>query len=216
MRFLLSARQYDRIEPEGKWSRMLGYRCDWDTQKKILFEILSGNTVLFEIIRQAHCLALDRYYIGAGCICQTVWNAQNGLEPMYGISDIDIVYFDEDLSYEKEDQVQNHARQLFGHLPVLVDIKNQARVHLWYRDHYGYDLSPYSSVEAAIDSWPATASAVGVRLTEEKFVVYAPYGLNDLFGQIVRANKTQITEETYLEKCRKWKEKWDTLTIVKW
>jgi hypothetical protein len=50
----------------------------------------------------------------------------------------------------------------------------------------------------------------------EVFSVYAPYGLNDMFGQIIRPNKVQITKETYLAKCTKWKAKWDSLQIVEW
>ena len=49
-----------------------------------------------------------------------------------------------------------------------------------------------------------------------QFLVYAPYGLNDMFGQIIRANKTQITKETYIQKCNKWLKKWNTLNIVEW
>lgn len=196
---------------------MQGYRCDIEQQKEFLFSILSKNKVLMEIIREAEKLGLDFYYIGAGCICQSVWNYQNHFEPMYGISDVDLVYFDDvDLSYETEELIVDEVRHRFSHLPVAIDVKNQARVHLWYQDYYGYALKPYDSLESAIDSWPTTASAVGVRMERGEFIVYAPYGLNDMFGQIVRPNKTQITEETYRHKCEKWLAKWDSLTIMEW
>lgn len=195
---------------------MLGYHCDIGTQMRLLQEILSQSPVLAEILRETPVLGLENYYIGAGCICQTVWNFQNGLDPMYGISDVDLAYFDGDLSYEKEDAVIRRAKQKFSALPVALDVKNQARVHLWYRDRYGYDLPPYTSVEQAIGTWPTTATAVGVRLEGSGLTVCAPFGLNDLFGQIVRPNKVQITEETYRKKCEKWGLKWDTLTVIPW
>ena len=195
---------------------MIGYNCDIGTQQRLLYEILSRNAVLFEVIKGAQSLGLENYYIGAGCVCQTVWNFQNGLDLMHGISDIDFVYFDEDLSYEAEDRVIKRVKQAFCGLPVEIDVKNEARVHLWYKDHNGYDISPYTSAEAAINTWPTTATSVGVRLRDGELVVYAPFGLNDLFGQIVRPNKTQITEETYRKKCAKWKSKWDMLTIIPW
>jgi hypothetical protein len=53
-------------------------------------------------------------------------------------------------------------------------------------------------------------------LENENFKIYAPFGLNDLFGMIVRANKAQITEEIYLQKVNKWKSKWPALTIIPW
>ena len=195
---------------------MIGYNCDIDTQKRLLYDILARNRVVFDVISKAPSLGLENYYVGAGCVCQTVWNFQNGLDLMHGISDIDLAYFDEDLSYEKEDAVIGRVKRMFSALPVALDVKNQARVHLWYRDHYGYDLRPYASLEEAINTWPTTATAVGVRLQGDGLAVYAPFGLNDMFGQIVRPNKAQITEGTYLQKCEKWGAKWDTLTIIPW
>lgn len=135
---------------------------------------------------------------------------------MYGISDVDIVYFDNDLSFEAEDRVIRKIEQQFEHIPVEIDIKNQARVHLWYKDYYGYELVPYDSLESAINTWPTTATSIGIRISDGDFIVYAPYGLNDMFGQIIRANKTQISKETYLKKCGKWSSKWPELTIIDW
>lgn len=195
---------------------MLGYHCDLSTQRQLLQEILFQSPVLSEVLQGARPLGLENYYVGAGCICQTVWNYQNGLNPLHGISDIDLAYFDGDLSYEKEAAVIGRVKRTFAALPVALDVKNQARVHLWYREHYGYGLPPYTSVEQAIGTWPTTATAVGVRLEEDGLRVCAPFGLNDLFGQIVRPNKTQITEETYRQKCEKWGARWSTLTILPW
>lgn len=195
---------------------MIGYNCDLETQKQLLFKILSENFVLFKVIKEAQNIGLKNYYIGAGCICQTVWNFQNGLNLMHGISDIDFVYFDDDLSYEKEDIVIKQVQRKFGELPIKIDVKNQARVHLWYKEHYGYNLKPYISVENAINSWPTTATSIGVRIHDDTFIVYAPFGLNDMFGQIIRPNKTQITEETYLKKYKKWSLKWNTLNFIEW
>lgn len=197
-------------------ARLTGYDRDMDTQKRLLHDILSQSPVLSEVIRGSAALGLENCYTGAGCICQTVWNFQNGLEPVHGISDIDLVYFDEDLSYEKEDRTIRRVKDVFRGLPVEIDVKNQARVHLWYKDHYGYDIRPYASVEEAISTWPTTATAVGVRLEGGALTVCAPFGLNDMFGQIVRPNKAQVTEETYLKKCVKWGALWDTLTFVPW
>ncbi|MFT4007670.1 MAG: nucleotidyltransferase family protein [Lacrimispora sp.] len=196
---------------------MIGYNQDIETQKQILFNIVLQNKVLFEIIKGSQSFGLEHYYIGAGCICQSVWNYQNGLELMYGISDVDFVYFDDkNISYEAEDCLIKAVKGRFSHLPVEIDVKNQARVHLWYKDHYGYELQPYDSLESAINSWPTTATSIGVRVSGEDLAVYAPFGLNDMFGQIVRANKTQITRETYLMKCEKWCSKWPGLHVIEW
>ncbi|BCJ96942.1 hypothetical protein acsn021_45110 [Anaerocolumna cellulosilytica] len=196
---------------------MLGHNIDLDSQKELLLSIVSKNDILLEILKMSQFLHLKNYYIGAGCICQTVWNYQNNMELMYGISDVDFVYFDNtDISYEAEDCVIQKVKQQFSHLPVDIDVKNQARVHLWYKDRYGYDLKPYTSLEEAINTWPTTATSIGIKMIGNNLQVYAPFGLNDMFGQIIRANKTQITKDTYVSKCQKWKKKWPALKIIDW
>lgn len=195
---------------------MIGYNCDLETQKQILHSILQKNSILYEVIKGVQDVGLDKYYIGAGCISQTVWNYQNGFDLMYGISDVDFVYFDENTSYEKEDAVIKQIEHKFSHLPIKIDVKNQSRVHLWFQERFGYEIQPYQSLEQAINTWPTTSNSIGVKLVDDRLVVYAPFGLNDMFGQIVRANKTQITEETFLQKSGKWREKWHTLKIISW
>jgi hypothetical protein len=135
---------------------------------------------------------------------------------MYGISDIDFVYYDYDLSFEAEDRAIKLVSEQLEPFGIAVDIKNQARVHLWYAEHFGYEIAPYDSVEAAINSWPATTTSIGVRLRGGELEVYAPYGLNDMFGRVVRANRVQITQKIYEAKVAKWTAKWDDLTVVPW
>lgn len=185
-------------------------------QREELSRILLAHPVLGEVLRRAPELGLAEYYVGAGCVCQSVWNDQEGLPPLHGISDVDFVYYDRDLSYEKEDEVIRRVRSAFRDLAVELDVKNQARVHLWYRDHFGEDIAPYPSLEAAIDTWPTTATAVGVRLAGRELEIYAPFGLDDLFSRTVRANKAQITEEIYRSKWEKWQRRWTGLTVVPW
>ena len=196
---------------------MIGHNTDLQNQIELLTKILAENHPLFNVIEGANRIGLKDYYIGAGCIAQTVWNYQLGLELTHGISDIDFAYYDSsDLSFEEESTAIDQITHAIGACEIKLDIKNQARVHLWYKDHFGYDIAPYPSLESAINTWPTTATAVGVRLERGKLKVYAPFGLNDLFGMIVRANKTQITEEIYLRKVKKWREKWPGITVMPW
>lgn len=183
-----------------------------------LTRLFSRSSLLTEIFGRAQGLAPLPYYIGAGCLVQTVWNELTGREPGYGITDIDIIYYDgEDLSYAAEDRVIAKGRELFDGIRVPVDIKNQARVHLWYRQKFGVEIQPYLSLEAAIDSWPTTVTSLGARLTADgEWQIYAPFGLDDLFQLILRPNKALIGEEIYQAKTKKWTDKWPELTVVPW
>ncbi len=85
------------------------------------------------------------------------------------------------------------------------------------QSRFGYDIEPYESLEHAIDSWPTTATAIGVRLGDDgEYVVYAPYGLKDLLEGKIRANRKQITQEIYEKKAGVWKQKWPELEVIPW
>lgn len=194
-----------------------GFNRDLNWQIEFFCNIIRKNQILEQVLRKARELPLNAYYIGAGCLSQTVWNYLSGFPLNQGIKDIDLVYFDQDLSYQKEDRIIKLVNQLLADIPLKIDVKNQARVHLWYKEHFGYDIMPYSQLEEAVNSWPTTATAIAVRLDQDNnWVIYAPFGLNDLLGKIVRANKTQITKEIYHKKVERWRVIWPDLKIIPW
>ena len=183
-----------------------------------LRECLQQNALLWCILSNASGLNLNDWYVGAGAICQTVWNINHGKTPAEGIQDIDLIYFDNtDLSAQAESRVQRLVSNSFSNLPIPIEAVNQARVHLWYRQEFGFDIRPYRSSREAIDSWPTTASSIGVRLSrDESFSVYAPFGLSDIDNMIVRPNKALINQTIYESKALRWKKAWPKLTIIDW
>jgi hypothetical protein len=202
----------------GKIQMLQGYNTDINTQIKLLEDIVMSSEVLKTALIRAKQLNIGNYYIGAGCITQTVWNYLSNYPLEYGIKDIDFVYYDSiNIDIESENNVIRQVKQLYSDIKIEIDVKNQARVHLWYEDHFGYSIEPYSSLEAAINTWPTTATAIGIRIANNNdFIVYAPFGLNDLFGMIVRANKVQITKEIYEKKLDSWLSKWPDLFVTPW
>ena len=197
-------------------SARLGNR-DAELERR-LESTLVRNNVLAEILDRAPGLWLPNWYLGAGCIAQTVWNELHGFPPTANIKDYDLVYFDSsDFSGEAEEAHARDAQKLLQDLKVEIDVANEARVHLWYSDHFGYAIKPYSSVEDGIASWPSTATAIGVRKEKSgSFTIYSPFGLTDLFGMIVRPNKRQITKEIYAAKVQRWAKCWPKLEVVVW
>ncbi|MHB1811288.1 MAG: nucleotidyltransferase family protein [Thermoplasmataceae archaeon] len=187
-------------------------------QVQVLKISIMKNPIIEEILKIAPSLRIPNWYLGAGCIAQTIWNEAHGFDPIFGIKDYDIVYFDaSDLSYETEDRVIKPVKKALSHLNVPIDVVNEARVHLWYRDHFGFNIKPYDSSEDAISNWPTTATSIGVRHNEsENFDVCAPFGLEDLFGLVVRPNKKQITKDIYLQKVERWIKIWPKLKVIPW
>ncbi|MCV3322640.1 nucleotidyltransferase family protein [Pediococcus ethanolidurans] len=130
---------------------------------------------------------------------------------------MDIVYFDNDLGEEKENRVRNRIATTLSTNRYDVDVKNEARVQLWYQAHFGMSIEPYSSTEDAISSWPSNATAVGVYLDEKQTLqVFAPYGMNDIYKGIMRPNKQMITKAMYDKKAIKWSKKWPELVVKEW
>jgi uncharacterized protein len=88
----------------------------------------------------------------AGCLFQTVWNLRATRAPEHGIKDYDIFYFDDaDLSAEAETRVQQRVEKVLGFLDVAIEVKNQARVHLWYEEHFGHPYPKLRSAKEGID-----------------------------------------------------------------
>ncbi len=196
--------------------KLVGYRKCLTEQIIILEKILMKNEDLISILKVLESIGIDNCYVGAGSINQTVFNYYHDYSCNYGIKDYDIVYFDEDLSYEKEDKVIKKIKDKLGILSDMVDIKNEARVHLWYNEKYQTKREPYSSVEDAIASWGATITCVGVRIKNGKLEVYAPYGLEDIFGMIIRPVKKDFSKEMYDERASRWQKKWPMLKKIEW
>jgi hypothetical protein len=170
------------------------------------------------VLQRARRLALPDWYLAAGCIAQTVWNVVTGCPPDDGIRDYHLPYFHAtDLSWAADDRRIQAAARYFADIPCLVAVRNEARVHLWYESRFGVACPPYSSTKAAIDTFPARASCVGVRLgANHTWEVYAPYGLSELLALVVRPNLTQAPRHVYEVKAQRWQEQWPTLTILPW
>lgn len=177
---------------------------------------LGGNELVGECLERLAVLDLPQWYLGGGCIAQAVWNVAHAFPAGTGIDDFDIAYFDADLSARAENEAVACVRELLSDLPLRPDVKNQARVHLWYASRFGYEIRPYSSCEDAIATWPTTAAAIGVRRVAGTLQVEAPFGADDLLELTVRANRVQITPAIYAAKVTRWRRVWPLLQILPW
>jgi hypothetical protein len=156
------------------------------------------------------------YYLGAGCINQTVLNYYHNFDLDYGIKDYDIVFYIEDTSYEAEDVIIKDLTKKLNKLNLEFDIKNEKRVPIWYKEKFGESKGPYKTLEDAISKWCSTITCIGVRLENNNLIVCCPYGLNDLFSLIVRPIKEEFNEKDYIKKTTSWKKKWKLLKIKEW
>ncbi|CCF45746.1 hypothetical protein CH063_14716 [Colletotrichum higginsianum] len=70
---------------------------------------------------------------------------------------------------------------------------------------------------AGIDSWISTSAMIGVRLEAGgEWSVYAPRGLSDFYGMVVRPNPMIGNRHAYEKKARRWLGIWKGLTVMPW
>lgn len=192
--------------------------ADPETQVAVLIEIVRSEPVLMRILMGTRSLGLPDVLLGAGAVYNTVWNVLTGRPSLSGIKDADIAYFDAtDLSYEAEDAVIRRAAAEFSDLPLPVEVRNQARVHLWYPQKFG---SPYPQLTCSADMMRYYASkthAVAVRIEEDdRLSVLAPFGLGDLFSFRITPNTALDNRATHTAKGERARSIWPEVMVVPW
>lgn len=178
-------------------------------------ELALANDMNRVILERLPSLGLADAWIVSGSLFQSVWNGLIGRMPDYGIKDYDIFYFDPDTSFEAEDAVIRRAAASFGEMAGKIEIRNQARVHLWYPQKFGTAYPALASSKEGIDRFLAICSMVGMRFHDGDYEIYAPYGFDDLKDMIIRPNPVaNFRSALYEEKARRWLEKWPQARLI--
>jgi uncharacterized protein len=181
-----------------------------------LIRVIRKNRWNQLILERTPQLGLEDWWLTAGCIAQSVWNVAATRDVHLGIRDYDLFYYDPDTSWEAEDAVIEAVKRLFHDLPVEVQIRNQARVPVWYEAKFGMPFGAVNRASDGIDRFPCTTVAIGVRRQDERFEVYAPFGLQDLFNGHLRPNRTLPIPGVYDGKTDRWQREWPHLSQESW
>lgn len=183
-----------------------------------LIAILRADPLLATVLERARALALPDWLVVSGALYQTVWNALTGRPSGHGLKDVDLVFHaPADLSFEAEDRVIRHAAAVFADLEVPVELRNQARVHLWFEARFGAPYPPLASSAEGLTRYASVCHAVGVRSTDDgEIEVFAPFGLDDVFALRIRPNKALDNAATHAEKAARMRALWPELTIEPW
>jgi hypothetical protein len=178
-------------------------------------ELVLSNATNREILSRLPALGLSDAWLVSGALFQTAWNHLTNRRIDYGIKDYDIFYFDPNTSYEAENDAIVSANVAFRDLKCTVEVRNQARVHLWYSKKCGMPYPPLRRVTDGIDRFLMQHAQVGIRQSSTSCDVYAPHGFADIEHLIVRANLTHnFHADRYYEKAERWKTLWPEITIL--
>lgn len=177
-----------------------------------LFELISKDQNAMLALKAVREVGPLGAYIAAGFVRNRYWDSLYSHRRIWPDADIDVVYFDKsDVSKAKE---RDFERGLETHLPTsLWQVRNQARMH-----DFG-NHPPFTDLGDALLHWSETATAIGVRLTEnDGLQIVAPFGLDDLYAHVLRVTPSMKLHnsmgfETRLAEKR-WSERWPDLTVV--
>jgi hypothetical protein len=189
-----------------------------DAQRAALEAIIRSSPLLMEVLAGLREDGLPDHLLVAGAIYNLAWNRLTGRPDLTGINDIDVFYFDDnDLSYEAEDVVIQRLGGRFAHLPLPVQVRNQARVHLWFPQKFGIPFEPLTSSAQMLSLYASKTHSVGARLeADDSLTVVAPFGLDDIFSFRIVPNPVLMNRPAHEAKGARAKGIWPEITLVPW
>lgn len=178
--------------------------------------ILRTSEATMRVFETLSEMAPPDWLVFSGAIYQRVLNHLGGRPLDYGIKDYDVGYFDaSDISYEAEDVVIRRVAAAFEPpLRNMVEVRNQARVHVWFEGKFGEPYAPLTSSAHALERFVSPMFAVGARLEPNgRMTIVAPFGLDDLFARRLRANPRRPSTN-FARIAAAAKARWPELAVV--
>ena len=187
-------------------------------QQTAVRTIIAGQPVLMRILEVLRDKALPDAWITSGAIYNAVWNHLTNRPALDGIKDVDIIYFaPDDLSYVAEDAVIRSIGAALSGIGLPVEIRNQARVHLWFPERFGLFYPQLTHATQSLEYYASKTHAVAARLAPDGGIeIAAPFGLDFLFSFRMVPNHALDNRVTHAEKSARAKALWPELTAEPW
>ena len=181
-----------------------------------LVEIVRADPGLMHVLTTVRGLGLNDWRVFSGAVYQSVWNALTGRPVGYGRKDYDLGYFDPDTGWDAEDKVIKRVAAAFDEpFRSEVEVRNQARVHLWFPDRFGEPYEALTGTDEALARFVAPAFAVGVRLeADDTISIAAPFGLEDVFSMTLRPNPHRPLAKGWDKAVASARARWPELTVI--
>ena len=178
-----------------------------------ILERLGQDQAIREILEIIRSLELKDSWLAAGSVRNFIWNILSGKPGFDAETDVDVIFFDPTVSYEKTLQLEMELRKAFP--AYSWELKNQVYMHI-----HSPNTQPYTSSKDAMSKYPECCTAIGLRLLEDdKLELFAPYGLADIRAFQVRPTPHFLADaerkKLYMERLSKknWQAKWPQLSF---
>ena len=144
------------------------------SEKEIL-HAFSSDQDMMTILQIIYDLQLKDSWLCAGSVRNFIWNILSDKPGFDTETDVDVIFFDPDVSYEETINIENRLKRSYP--SYHWEVKNQVYMHL-----HSPNTRPYTSSQDAMSKYPERCTAVGLRLLENgQLELFAPYGLDDIF-----------------------------------
>jgi uncharacterized protein len=193
--------------------------CVNDERQRFQFEaIVRSDPDLMRLLKQLREIGLPQWRLVAGCLYQTIWNVLTDRPRGTGILDYDLIYFaSNDLSWEAEDAVIGRVTAATQGCVGPVEVRNQARVHIWFERRFGVPYPQLFSADEALHRYASIVHAVGVRLeADDRLDIAAPFGFDDLFAMVIRPNYAIENAASHTRKAKRAQTIWPEVVVLPW
>lgn len=181
--------------------------------KAEILDSFRENPDMMAILTIIRNLELKDSWLAAGSVRNFIWNLLSDKPAFDRETDVDVIFFDPEVSYEETLAIENKLREDFPQYQW--ELKNQAYMH-----QHSPHTPPYRNSCDAMSKYPERCTAVGLRLhAGATLELFAPYGLEDILNFHVRPTphflENQDRMKLYQKRLSKknWREKWKNLTF---
>ena len=178
-----------------------------------ILEAFRENPDLMKILTIIRNLGLKDSWLAAGSVRNFIWNLLSDKPSFDRETDVDVIFFDPDVSYEETLVIENKLREDFPQYQW--ELKNQVYMH-----QHSPHTAPYRNSCDAMSKYPERCTAVGLRLQADATLeLFAPYGLEDILNFQVCPTPHFLENEDRMKLYQKrlskknWREKWKNLTV---
>ena len=178
-----------------------------------ILEAFRENPDMMAILTIIRDLDLKDSWLAAGSVRNFIWNLLSEKPAFDRETDVDVIFFDPDVSYEETLAIERQLKKDFPQYQW--ELKNQVYMHL-----HSPHTSPYTSSRDAMSKYPERCTALGLRLhVDATLELFAPYGLEDILNFQVAPTPHFLENEDRMKLYQKrlskknWREKWKNLTF---
>ncbi len=124
-----------------------------EIQTNALKKIMSNHNHISNLMKYIHRKTrIENWYICGGCIPTITWNTLTGNSINQYLNDIDLIYYDTDISESKEMDISKKITEDNPGIPYKIDLKNQARMHLCLEKKLKIEVGQFHSSEEGRNS----------------------------------------------------------------